>query len=191
MKEKDKDINNYLMDLAEELEKRIEAEEVEPVYSSELTVMENAFMLTQYQHGNAPVTFNEFAEFFQNEVMGEPSVEQVMLFLIDNFYEDCYFENTPATFNEVISGSSWDIAAMLYRGGHWNPDDDWVKYDCDSITSCSVKEIMDKYGDDTKRYLFETQKFESADDPYGERECIYDDSEIIIEYCNRMLRDGL
>jgi hypothetical protein len=192
MKEKDKDINNYLMDLAEELEKRIEAKEVEPVYSSELTVMEMAFMLTQYQHGNAPVTFNEFSEWFIDEIMPDPTVADVNAHLeADCRFDDMFYENDPDSFNDILCGAKpWDVAMML--SNQWNPSDDYWYYDgYGHIRSCSKHEIIADYGDETKEYMFEKQDFEFDDDRDGERECIYDDAEIIIEYCNRMLRDGL
>lgn len=181
-----KTIDTYLDRLTDELNNAFTDEHNDcPLTPSE--IIQHAFLLTQYQHGNAPVTFNEFAEYFREELMGDPSVDDVNAHLeADCRDDDLFYSNDPATFRERLCGmDAWDIAMNLTS--QWNPSDDYFYFDgYGHIRSCSEYEIIHDYKDETIEYLWDTNAFSGN----AELEDVYESAELIIEYCNRMLRDG-
>lgn len=144
-----------------------------------------SMLMCHRKHG--AVTYNDFSHYMIEEVLDDPNIEQVFQFLEANCYES-YYENVPSVFNDMLQGrDAQSIASGVYRGGY-RPQDDWFWLEWEDICSCNTRTILDKYDDDTKRYLFETSSYDSYENG-EELENIDACSELIIELCNRMLRD--
>ena len=172
-------LKNYVPELDERLNGRTDC----PLTPAE--IIHHAYMLTQYQQDDAKVTYNEFAKYVIDEVMEDPTVDQVNQYLDANCYrDDIFYENVPIVFDNMFSGMSvWDVAVKT-RGG-WYPSAPYFSFDgYDNVRAWEESEIIHMYGRGTKRYLFETSQYDDS------IEDIDYCSDVIIEYCNRMLRDG-
>ena len=173
-------LKNYVPELDERLNGRTDC----PLTPAE--IIQHAYMLTQYQHDDAEVSYNEFAKYVIDEVMEDPTVEQVNEYLSAScYYEDMFNENTPDSLNEyLLESEPWTICDMVHFG-NWNPTAPYFNFDGNgNLKVWEESEIIDLYGKGTKRYLFETSQY---DDNIEDIDYC---SEVIIEYCNRMLRDG-
>lgn len=183
------ELDAYFDRLADELHDRIESGEVSEPSLTPPEIIRHAYMLTQYQYGGGySVSYDDFARYVQRECMDDPSVADVNAHLeADCRDEDLFYVNDTPTFNEVVGyEDAWDIASRI-RNGEWNPSDEYFYFDgYANIRSCTESEIIRNYKEETNKYLFEISEFHND----YELEAINDDSELIIEYCNRMLRDG-
>lgn len=174
-------LKNYVPELDERLNGRTDC----PLTPAE--IIQHAYMLTLYQHDDAEVSYNEFTKYVIDEVMEDPTVDQVNMYLEANCHDDDIFhENTPEVLNDVLSWRDpWDICDLVHFG-NWNPTAPYFSFDgYGNLKAWEEDEIISMYGRGTKRYLFETSQY---DDNVEDIDYC---SDVIIEYCNRMLRDGV
>jgi hypothetical protein len=179
--------DEYLERLEDELNEKLNGITDCPLTAME--IIQHALMLTQYQRRDAgvyEVNYDDFTRYVIDEVMEEPTVDQVNMYLEANCYDDDIFhENIPEVLNDVLSWRDpWDICDLVHFGD-WNPTAPYFGFDgYGNLKAWEENEIISMYGRGTKRYLFETSQYDDS------IEDIDYCSDVIIEYCNRMLRDG-
>lgn len=181
----------YLERFADELDDRMNYVDC-PMTAKD--IIHHAFMLTQYQRreeGIYEVNYDDFARYVQREVMEDPSIAQINLHLeADCRDEDMFYENEPDVLNEQLLGDEpWDIADKVHFGD-WNPSAPYFNFDgYGNLKAWEEHDIIDLYRTETNKYLFETSFYDWSDNK-DELEALDLCSELIIEYCNKMLRDG-
>ena len=172
------ELNNTLQHISTDIE------EMKEPYTTHDEIYHHAFMLTQYAKYGC-VSLDELNEYIRDEIMSDPTVDQVNEYLSDNCYEEYFYPNNPDELNEMLYGMKPDEIVRATFYGSYSYADDYVTFNAyGNLESCNETDIIDDYGKATKEYLINTG---CMDDEAQE---VFDNSDAIILACNELLKAG-
>ena len=171
-------------ELIAEIDTAMNNDEIESTLTAE-DIVHHAYMLTQYEtYGE--VGTEDLDKYLVEEIMDEPTVEEINEYLSNNGYE-MYYPLEDSELDEFFYGSNPSDIIRQVVYGSFNYYDEYFTYNgYGNLESCNESEIIDDYGKDTKEYMLR-----NGNVPYGsEAEDIATNADIILAAAHHLVSIG-